>query len=195
VENAPERANAAENVAPTPGERPLSTAARGSRPPFVDPDPPAAFEPFINGEPEGAEAWWRVFLVDLAKHGRPTLAAYRAGVHPDVARAARRRHRALGAEASAARSYYKATLERHLAVVEFRGKGNVLAGFGALKRELPRHYVERAQQQLAIQTTNIAVLDADEGARLLAAFLSDLRPAARAALEAAGNVLPAPETA
>ena len=100
------------------------------------------FTPFLDGLPDRCEGWYPSFLEALAKYGRITLAAATAHVHRRVAYGHIAKNPALAGEVEAAKAHYRSGLEYGLAH-QFHTTGNVLAGFGALKAELPGRYIEK----------------------------------------------------
>jgi hypothetical protein len=145
------------------------------------------YTPFLDGRPDQLEGWYEPFLVALARNGRLTLAAATAQIHRRVAYAHIARNRALSEEVDAAKAHYRSNLEFGLAF-QFHTTGNVLAGFGALKAEVPEKYIE----ENVIMSVNVGTeVPAELGAELLAKMLGAATPATQAMLQgASGPVFP-----
>jgi hypothetical protein len=145
--------------------------------------PPAPYVPYDGLEPAPAaaprEAWYSVFLSELAERGLMALAAARAGVHISTVYRRREADRDFAAEIEVARSYYADHLEWE-SVTLGRIRGNPLPYFARLKAERPSRYIDRQ----AVLIGTVESLSPEEGRALLQAML-DLPPA-EGALEAAG---------
>ena len=145
--------------------------------------PPAPYVPYDGLEPAPAaaprEAWYCVFLSELAERGLMALAAARAGVHISKVYRRREADRDFAEEIEVARSYYADHLEWE-SVTLGRIRGNPLPYFARLKAERPSRYIDR--QAVLIGTDQS--LYPEEGRALLQAMLG--RGAAVGALEAAG---------
>ena len=155
------------------GDAPAVARAKGNTHPRANELVP--FEPFLDGEPDRVEPWYPTFLVALAKYGRITLAAATAKVHRRVAYRHIETNRALAAEVDAAKAHYRSALEYGLAH-QFHIGGNVLAGFGALKAELPSRYIEKNVSMNVDVSPDL--LPSDLGP-LLSRLLAQLSPEAR----------------
>jgi hypothetical protein len=134
------------------------------------------FTPFLDGLPDRCEGWYPPFIIALAKYGRITLAAGAVQVHRRVAYAHIAKNRALSGEVEAAKAHYRSGLEYGLAH-QFHTTGNVLAGFGALKAELPARYIEK---QVVMNVDATSAPDGVDAVAMLRAMLGDLSPATRA---------------
>jgi hypothetical protein len=152
-------------------------------PPARPLEPPAPYVPFDGLEPDpeapARDAWYSVFLCELAERGLMALAAARAGVHISTVYRRRDADQAFAKEIEVARSYYGDHLEWE-SVMLGRLKGNPLPYFARLKAERPSRYIDR--QAVLIGTD--PSLYPEEGRALLQAMLG--RGAAVGALEAAG---------
>lgn len=131
------------------------------------------FTPFLDGLPDRCEGWYPPFIIALAKYGRITLAAGAVQVHRRVAYAHIAKNPALSGEVEAARAHYRSGLEYGLAH-QFHTTGNVLAGFGALKAELPARYIEK---QVVMNVDATTELEGHDAKAVLLAMLGDASPA------------------
>jgi hypothetical protein len=138
------------------------------------------FTPFLDGLPARLEPWYPPFIVALAKFGRITLAAGAVQVHRRVAYAHIAKNPALSGEVEAAKAHYRSGLEYGLAH-QFHTTGNVLAGFGALKAELPARYIEKQVVMNVDATTGPSNEDA---AQMLREMLAAISPSTRVLLAA-----------
>jgi hypothetical protein len=141
----------------------------------------AAAEP--DPEPVPGEDWSVVYLLVLAKHGNPTLAARRADVTPRTVK----KRRAADAEfdhlwCEALDSYLDA-LEESLGQMN-----NPIAKIARLRADRKERYLEKLQVAQATVVTHVAPAGFDAAA-LLKEMLLDIRPETRAAL--AGEVIDA----
>jgi hypothetical protein len=146
------------------------------------------FTPFLDGLPERCEGWYPPFIIALAKYGRITLAAGAVQIHRRVAYAHIAKNPALSGEVEAAKAHYRSGLEYGLAH-QFHTTGNVLAGFGALKAELPRLYIEK---QVVMNVDATTHLDGIDVVAVLRAMLGDLTEPTQQLLAQGGPVIDVP---
>lgn len=165
----------------TPGNAPAEAKAKAN----TRANELVPFTPFLDGLPDRLEPWYPPFIIALAKYGRITLAAGAVQVHRRVAYGHIAKNRALSAEVDAAKAHYRSGLEYGLAH-QFHTTGNVLAGFGALRAELPGRYIEKQ----AIMNVNVsAPPEGVDAAGILRAMLQDVSPTTRALLAGPGSTV------
>jgi hypothetical protein len=143
------------------------------------------YVPFLDGAPDHLEPWYQPFLVALAKFGRVTLASATAQIHRRVAYAHMAKNPALSEEVDAAKAHYRSGLEYGLAH-QFHVGGNVLAGFGALRAEMPLRYIEKSA---VLSVTAPADLDSVDAREVLRTMLGSMRPSTQALLGGDGAVV------
>lgn len=161
-----------------------SVSRRGGRPrakaiPLSWPDGKTAlpgYQPFANGRPEPAEAWWPHYLLALAKFGREYIAAAAVGYSPRTVQRRLLEHPELAEEAEDALTYYKQALECELVALG-RRTNNPLPYFARLKAELPNRYLDKAV--ILSATVDVNALEEKDGRALLAALMGEMREPAR----------------